>query len=44
MLCAGSDLLTGEATYLGQRLDEYAAGRQAMLELALAAAADLARH
>ncbi len=44
VLCAGSDLLTGEATYLGQRLDEYAAGRQAMLELALAAAADLARH
>ena len=35
VLCAGSDLLTGEATYQGQGLDEYAAGQQAMLELAL---------
>lgn len=43
VLCAGSDLLTGEATYQGQRLNEYAAGEQAMVELTLAAAADLAR-
>ena len=43
VLCAGTNLLTGEATYQGQRLEEYAAGQQAMLEFALAAAADLAR-
>ncbi len=43
VLCAGTNLLTGEATYQGQRLSEYAAGQQAMLEFALAAAADLAR-
>ena len=43
VLCAGTNLLSGEATYQGQRLDEYAAGQQAMLELAMAAAADLAR-
>ena len=43
VLCAGSDLLTGDATYQGQRLNEYAAGQQAMLEFALAAAGDLSR-
>ena len=43
VLCAGSDLLTGEATYEGQRLEEYAAGQHAMLEFTLAAAADLSR-
>ena len=44
VLCTGTDLLTAEATYRGDRLDEYAAGQQAMLELALAAAADLTRR
>lgn len=43
VLCAGTNLLTGEATYLGRRLDEFAAGQQAMLRFALDAAADLAR-
>ena len=43
VVCAGTNLLTGEATYRGQGLSEYAAGQQAMLEFALAAAADLAR-
>ena len=43
VLCAGTNLLSGEATYQGQRLDDYAAGQQAMLEFALTAAADLAR-
>ena len=43
VLCAGTNLLTGEATYQGQRLDDYAFGQQAMLEFSLAAAADLAR-
>ena len=43
VLCSGTNLLTGEATYQGQRLDDYAFGQQAMLEFALAAAADLAR-
>ena len=43
VLCAGSDLLRGEATYLGERLEEYAAGQQTMLEFTVAAAADLAR-
>ena len=43
VLCAGSDLLTSEATYQGERLDEYSAGQHAMLEFALAAAADLSR-
>ena len=43
VLCAGTDLLSGEATYQGQCLDDYAAGQQAMLEFALTAAADLAR-
>ena len=33
VLCAGTNLLTGEATYQGQRLADYAAGQQAMLEL-----------
>jgi len=44
VVCAGTNLLTGEATYRGERLEEYAAGQQAMLEFALAAAADLARN
>ena len=44
VLCVGTNLLTGEATYRGDRLEEYAAGQQAMLEFSLAAAADLARH
>ena len=43
VLCAGSDLLRGEATYLGERLEEYAVGQQTMLEFTVAAAADLAR-
>lgn len=42
VLCAGSDLLTGEATYTGQRLDEYAAGQQSMLRISLDAASHLA--
>lgn len=43
VLCAGTNLLTAEATYRGERLDDYAAGQQEMVELALRAAADLAR-
>ena len=43
VLLAGTNLLSGEATYQGHRLDNYAAGQQAMLEFVLAAAADLAR-
>ncbi len=43
VLCAGTNLLTGEATYQGQMLDEYAAGQNRMLELAMTAAADLSR-
>ena len=41
VLCAGTDLLTAEATYRGDRLDDYAAGQRAMLELTLTAAAGL---
>ena len=42
LLVAGTNLLTGEATYNGDRIDEYRRGQDAMLELALAAAAALA--
>ena len=42
VLCAGSNLLTREATYQGEMLEEYQHGQQRMLEFALAAAADLA--
>ncbi len=42
VLCVGSNLISGEATYQGRMLDEYRAGQQAMIEFALEAAADLA--
>ena len=44
VLCAGTNLLAAEATYRGDRLEEYASGQRAMLEFTLAAAADLARQ
>lgn len=42
LLVAGTNLVTGEATYNGERLDEYRLGQDQMLDLALAAAAALA--
>lgn len=41
IVCAGSNLLTGEATYLGHALEAFAAGQRTMLEVALGAAASL---
>ena len=41
IICAGSNLLTGEATYQGQEMASFATGQQKMLEIALAAAASL---
>jgi uridine phosphorylase len=42
IICAGSNLLTGDATYQGQRVDEFHAGQDDMLRIALEAAAALA--
>ncbi|MCU1377404.1 MAG: nucleoside phosphorylase [Acidimicrobiales bacterium] len=42
IICAGSNLLTGEATYQGDGVEAFAAGQAAMLEISLAAAAALA--
>jgi uridine phosphorylase len=42
IICAGSNLLTGEATYQGDRVEAFAAGQAAMLDISLAAAAALA--
>lgn len=42
IVCTGSNLLTGQATYQGEGLDAFATGQQQMLEVALAAAASLA--
>jgi uridine phosphorylase len=42
IVVAGSNLVSGEATYAGHRLEEYAAGQERMLEVALSAAVDLA--
>lgn len=42
ILCAGSNLLTGEATYQGDSTDAYAKGQDTMLSIAMAAAASLA--
>jgi len=42
VLCVGSNLLTGKATYSGDHLKEYRAGQQRMLELAMLAASGLA--
>ncbi|UDY36831.1 nucleoside phosphorylase [Dermatobacter hominis] len=39
IICAGSNLLTGEATYRGQSLERYQQGQADMLRVALAAAA-----
>jgi uridine phosphorylase len=39
ILCAGSNLLTGEATYKGDCVEAFAAGEAAMLTISLAAAA-----
>jgi uridine phosphorylase len=43
IICAGSNLVTGDATYRGQRLEEFRVGQDAMMRVAVAAAADLAR-
>lgn len=43
ILCVGSNLVTGGATYQGDHLDDYLAGQNLMLDVALAAAASLAR-
>jgi len=42
LLVAGSNLVTGEATYRGDRVEDYRAGQDRMLEVALVAAATLA--
>jgi uridine phosphorylase len=42
ILVPGSNLITGEATYEGNRLEEYREGERRMLDVALAAAATLA--
>ena len=42
IICTGSNLLTGEATYQGQCLDAYKAGQDAMVRVALDAAGRLA--
>ncbi|HXJ63477.1 MAG TPA: nucleoside phosphorylase [Actinomycetota bacterium] len=42
LLVAGSNLLTGEATYRGDRIEEFRRGQDRMLEVALGAAAALA--
>lgn len=39
IICAGSNLLTGEATYRGQSIDAYQQGQADMLRVALATAA-----
>jgi uridine phosphorylase len=42
LLVAGSNLLTSEATYRGNRIEEYGRGQDRMLDVALGAAATLA--
>jgi uridine phosphorylase len=42
IICAGSNLLSGEATYQGDGVEAFAAGQASMLEVSLAAAATLA--
>lgn len=42
IICAGSNLLTGQATYQGEGVAEFATGQQTMLRIALIAAAALA--
>jgi uridine phosphorylase len=42
IVCVGSNLLTGDATYQGHGLDAFAAGQQSMLRVAIAAASSLA--
>lgn len=42
ILVAGSNLLSGESTYRGDRLEEFRAGQEKMIVVALSAAADLA--
>lgn len=42
ILCAGSNLVTGDATYEGRSIDAYDQGQDRMLDVALTAAATLA--
>ena len=42
IVCVGSNLLTGEATYQGAGLDDFNTGQERMLRIALAAANALA--
>jgi uridine phosphorylase len=44
LLCAGSNLLTGQATYKGDCLEAYRDGQDRMLDVAMRAASRLARQ